>query len=406
MLKKEKYRILIGAGGTGGHVFPAIALAKKFQDDGHRVIIVGTGNELERKIFNKQEIETIFFDSTFTQSKQKSLFGKIKAFLPFAMSKKELEEDERLKNFVVEINPHLILGMGGYASIDLMKKSRYCYELVSNGPFMPEDVIEPYLAIHEQNAKSGRANRYIAMFLARGVIEGLPGAFDWKTKLFKLSSDDHVFMGNPIRDEIINIYKEVRPFSEFSKNPRILVFGGSQGARKINQTIPKMLEKIDKEMNIEIIHQTGELDYQDVLASYEKRGLSANIMPFINDMAGAYEWADLVIGRSGAMTVSELSAIGMPSILIPYPHAMDNHQWFNAKFIADKSGAELILDKDLEPEMLAICIEKIFSDKDILVKMSKATFDQAFVDATKNITQFCYKMIQQPPLKNLKDFSM
>ena len=267
-------------------------------------------------------------------------------------------------------------------------------------------VIEPYLAIHEQNAKSGRANRYIAMFLARGVIEGLPGAFDWKTKLFRLSSDDHVFMGNPIRDEIINIYKEVRPFSEFSKNPRILVFGGSQGARKINQTIPKMLEKVDKEMNIEIIHQTGESDYQDVLASYEQRGLSANVMPFINDMAGAYEWADLVIGRSGAMTVSELSAIGMPSILIPYPHAMDNHQWFNAKFIADKSGAELILDKDLEPEMLAICIEKIFSDKDILVKMSKATFDQKFVDATKNITQFCYKMIQQPPLKNLKDFSM
>jgi UDP-N-acetylglucosamine--N-acetylmuramyl-(pentapeptide) pyrophosphoryl-undecaprenol N-acetylglucosamine transferase len=387
MAEEKQYTILIGAGGTGGHVFPAIALAKKFKFDGHKAVIVATGNNLEKKIFEDHDIETIFFES---KLKDQSSFSKLLyaiglSFLPIAY-------DERIAKFVKEISPQLILGMGGYASFDLLQ--------AGNLIMAEEDINEPYIAIHEQNAKAGRANRASAVSLARGIIEGLPGAFDWKTTFFQLSTDDHVFLGNPVRNEIININRKVRSFKEYSKSPRILVLGGSQGARSINYAMPEAIKRLSSEINIEVMHQTGETDHEEICQMYKENELSPEIFPFIKDMAQAYDWADLVIGRSGAMTVSELSATGMPSILIPYPHATDNHQWFNAQFIAKKGGTEVILDKDLKLEILVKTIKKIFSHERILSDMAEATYDETFVNATQNIAQFCYKMIEQPPLKD------
>jgi len=283
--------------------------------------------------------------------------------------------------------------MGGYASFDLLQ--------AGNLIMTEEDINKPYIAIHEQNAKAGRANRASAVSLARGIIEGLPGAFDWKTTFFQLSTDDHVFLGNPVRNEILNINRKVRSFKEYSKSPRILVLGGSQGARSINYAMPEAIKRLSSEMNIEVVHQTGEPDHEEICQMYKENELSPEIFPFIKDMAQAYDWADLVIGRSGAMTVSELSATGMPSILIPYPHATDNHQWFNAQFIAKKGGAEVILDKDLKLEILVKTIKKIFSHERVLSDMAEATYDETFVNATQNIAQFCYKMIEQPPLKDV-----
>ena len=388
MAEEKQYTILIGAGGTGGHVFPAIALAKKFKFDGHKAVIVATGNNLEKKIFEDHDIETIFFES---KLKDQSSFSKLLyaiglSFLPIAY-------DERIAKFVKEISPQLILGMGGYASFDLLQ--------AGNLIMAEEDINEPYIAIHEQNAKAGRANRASAVSLARGIIEGLPGAFDWKTTFFQLSTDDHVFLGNPVRNEIININRKVRSFKEYSKSPRILVLGGSQGARSINYAMPEAIKRLSSEINIEVMHQTGETDHEEICQMYKENELSPEIFPFIKDMAQAYDWADLVIGRSGAMTVSELSATGMPSILIPYPHATDNHQWFNAQFIAKKGGTEVILDKDLKLEILVKTIKKIFSHERILSDMAEATYDETFVNATQNIAQFCYKMIEQPPLKDV-----
>jgi UDP-N-acetylglucosamine--N-acetylmuramyl-(pentapeptide) pyrophosphoryl-undecaprenol N-acetylglucosamine transferase len=283
--------------------------------------------------------------------------------------------------------------MGGYASFDLLQAGKLI--------MTEEDINEPYIAIHEQNAKAGRANRASAVSLARGIIEGLPGAFDWKTTFFQLSTDDHVFLGNPVRNEIININRKVRSFKEYSKSPRILVLGGSQGARSINYAMPEAIKRLSSEINIEVMHQTGETDHEEICQMYKENELSPEIFPFIKDMAQAYDWADLVIGRSGAMTVSELSATGMPSILIPYPHATDNHQWFNAQFIAKKGGTEVILDKDLKLEILVKTIKKIFSHERVLSDMAEATYDETFVNATQNIAQFCYKMIKQPLLKDL-----
>ena len=388
MAEEKKYTILIGAGGTGGHVFPAIALAKKFKFDGHKALIIATGNNLEKKIFEDHDIETTFFES---KLKDQSSFSKLLYAIRLSFS--PIAYDKRIAKFVKEISPQLILGMGGYASFDLLQ--------AGNLIMVEEGINEPYIAIHEQNAKAGRANRASAVSLARGIIEGLPGAFDWKTTFFQLSTDDHVFLGNPVRNEILNINRKVRSFKEYSKSPRILVLGGSQGARSINYAMPEAIKRLSSEMNIEVVHQTGEPDHEEICQMYKENELSPEIFPFIKDMAQAYDWADLVIGRSGAMTVSELSATGMPSILIPYPHATDNHQWFNAQFIAKKGGAEVILDKDLKLEILVKTIKKIFSHERVLSDMAEATYDETFVNATQNIAQFCYKMIEQPPLKDV-----
>ena len=388
MAEEKKYTILIGAGGTGGHVFPAIALAKKFKFDGHKALIIATGNNLEKKIFEDHDIETTFFES---KLKDQSSFSKLLYAIRLSFS--PIAYNKRIAKFVKEISPQLILGMGGYASFDLLQ--------AGNLIMAEEGINEPYIAIHEQNAKAGRANRASAVSLARGIIEGLPGAFDWKTTFFQLSTDDHVFLGNPVRNEILNINRKVRSFKEYSKSPRILVLGGSQGARSINYAMPEAIKRLSSEMNIEVVHQTGEPDHEEICQMYKENELSPEIFPFIKDMAQAYDWADLVIGRSGAMTVSELSATGMPSILIPYPHATDNHQWFNAQFIAKKGGAEVILDKDLKLEILVKTIKKIFSHERVLSEMAEATYDETFVNATQNIAQFCYKMIEQPPLKDV-----
>ena len=379
MPEERKYKILIGAGGTGGHVFPAIALAKKFKSDGHKVVIVGTGNALEKKIFAQYDIETVFFKNRFKDT------SRLKKYLA-ALTR----PDQELRRYVAELSPQLILGMGGYASFDLCKTAS---EL--------GNITMPYVVIHEQNAKAGRANRYIAATQARGIIEGLPGGFGRKTTLFSLSAaaEDHVFLGNPVRDEILNIDKTVRPFPDKSKNPRIFIMGGSQGARSINTTVPKAISLLMADHPVEVMHDSGEQDFETVKNQYLELGIDAKITNFNPNIDEAYDWADLLIGRAGAMTVSEVSAIGLPSILIPFPHAMDNHQWFNAQFLAEKGGVEVILDKDLKPDILAHTIKRIFQEENKLSDMSKSAFDETFVNATENITQFCYKMIEKPPLQ-------
>ena len=400
MAKEEKYKILIGAGGTGGHIFPAIALAKKFKSDGHKVVIVGTGNTLEKKIFAQYDIETIYFDS---KLKDQSSFSKFLSAIGFSFFS---PIDDKISKFVKEFSPQLILGMGGYASFDLLQAGKNFTRIKDNsdGLYMPGDVIEPFIAIHEQNAKAGRANRASALNLATGIIEGLPGAFDWKTTFFLTSTDDHVFLGNPVRDEILNIDKITRSFPDKTKKPRIFIMGGSQGARSINMTAPKAISLMMGDLPVELMHDSGEKDFDAVKNQYIELGIDAIVTSFNPDIEKAYEWADLLIGRAGAMTVSESSAIGLPSILIPFPHAMDNHQWFNAQFLAKKGGAKVILDKDLTPEILSKAIKEIFLKEGKLSEMAEAAFDETFLNATKNVAQFCYEKIEQPPLRDIKGY--
>ena len=373
MTKEKKYKIVIAAGGTGGHIFPAIALAKKFRVDGHKVILAGTGNELEKKIFSEHDFETEYFESRLKGS------STIKKFFL------SLRKNKEIKSYLEKNNPDLILGMGGYAS------SEFCLAAQK----------KTCVIIHEQNSIAGRTNRFLIINRsANAVIEGLPDSFTSFIKFLMSYPDDLVYLGNPVRDEILNIQKTLRPFPDKLKKPRILIMGGSQGARSINMAVPEAINLLSKDLPMEVIHDTGENDFDVVNEKYIDFGIDAEVTSFNTNIEKAYEWADLLIGRAGAMTVSETSAIGLPSILIPFPYALDNHQLFNAQFLEKKGGALIIKDKDLNPKVLAAKIQSIFKEQGKLEGMSDAAFDKKFVDATVNIVKFCYKTIEKHQFHN------
>ena len=374
MVKQKSYSIIIAAGGTGGHIFPALAMANHFKKNGHKVVIAGTGNDLERKIFSQSGIEVEYFKA------QKTKRNGLMTFLDPKIYQTLSKPDSKLIKFLKGFEPDLVLGMGGYPSISTCTAVDRSDRTV--------------VVIHEQNAKAGLANRYLAWTAAYAVIEGLPGAIGRVTKFF---TRDYQFLGNPVRQGIIDKRQPPRGFPDSTKTPRILILGGSQGARSINFSIPEMVSLLSKEIPLEIRHQTGNLDYSDIKKKYQELNISAYVTEFFDHIEEAFHWADLVIARAGALTISELSALGLPSILIPYPQATDNHQFYNAKFLVDKNAAEMILDKDLEPEKLAQITKSFFLEKDKLTKASMAAYDETFVEATEKISDYCISIIEKGP---------
>ena len=363
----NKYRILIATGGTGGHIYPAIALAHQYENDGHQVIIVGTGNETEKKIFASEDLTVKYFPS------------KLKDYPTYKKFLHSFWVGEEVKNFVKEIKPDMILGMGGYASSEICRAGG-------------RDVC---VIIQEQNSIAGRVNRFLIFFRkASAAIQGLPGSFSKLDRLMMRFSDDMRFLGNPIRKEILDIKRDsFKP--DQSRDLKVFIMGGSQGARSINMSAPNALAVLNKTMNIMVVHDTGDHDYDEVNDAYKRLGIDAKVSKFNPNVEMAYGWADLFIGRAGAMTISELSAIGLPSILIPFPYAMDNHQFYNARFMEEKGGAVIIDDKNLTSEHLADVIKDLSEDRKILKKMSESTFDDRFVHATKNIVDFTYQVIKK-----------
>jgi len=374
VVKQKSYSIIIAAGGTGGHIFPALAMANHFKENGHKVVIVGTGNELERKIFSHSDIEVEYFEA------RKIKRNGLMTFLDPKIYQTIFRPDAKLIKFLKDFEPDLVLGMGGYPSISTCTAVNGSDRTV--------------VVIHEQNAKAGLANRYLAWTAAYAVIEGLPGAVGGVTKFF---TGDCQYLGNPVRQEIIDKRQPSREFPDKSKKPRIFILGGSQGARSINFAVPKAMHLLSKDTPVEITHDTGEADYEKVKEIYKDFNIKAKVSKFIDDISQVYKWADIVISRAGAMTISELSALGLPSILIPYPQATDNHQFYNAKFLVDKNAAEMILDKDLEPEKLAQIAKSFFIEKDKLKKASMAAYDETFVEATEKISDYCMSITEKGP---------
>ena len=374
MVKQKSYSIIIAAGGTGGHIFPALAMANHFKENGHKVVIAGTGNELERKIFSQSDIEVEYFEA------RKIKRNGLMTFLDPKIYQTIFRPDAKLIKFLKSFEPDLVLGMGGYPSISTCTAVNGSDRTV--------------VVIHEQNAKAGLANRYLAWTAAYAVIEGLPGAVGGITKFF---TGDCQYLGNPVRQEIIDKRQPSREFPDKSKKPRIFILGGSQGARSINFAVPKAMHLLSKDTPVEITHDTGEADYEKVKEIYKDFNIKAKVSKFIDDISQVYKWADIVIGRAGAMTISELSALGLPSILIPYPQATDNHQFYNAKFLVDKNAAEMILDKDLKPEKLAQITKSFFLETDKLKKASMAAYDETFVEATEKISDYCMSITEKGP---------
>ena len=376
MNQKKTYSIIIAAGGTGGHIFPALAIGKYFKANGHRVIIAGTGNDLERKIFGQNDIEVKYFKAR--KIKRRGLMTFFDPMNYQNIYSTFFKPDAELVKFLKDFEPDLVLGMGGYPSFSICSAFNRSDKTV--------------VVIHEQNSKAGLANRYLTLSVAYAVIEGLPGGIG---RIIKFFVDDCIFLGNPVRQEIIDTRTLPREFPDNSKKPRILIVGGSQGAHSINNAVPKAMHLLSEKIDLEIRHDTGKADYEEVKKIYEELNINATVSEFINDISEAYGWADLVIARAGALTVSELSAVGLPSILIPYPQATDNHQFYNAKFLVDKKAAEMILDQDLDPDKLAVTVESFLLEKDKLKNASIAAHDETFALATEKISDYCINIMKK-----------
>lgn len=350
-------RLVIAGGGTGGHLFPGIAIAEEFKgrDAANEVIFVGTERGIEARVLPKLGWPVRFISAE--GIKGKGVLSKIRAL--YKLIPGFFESVRIVKGF----KPDAVVGVGGYASAPLLLAARF---------------MGIRTAIHEQNALPGVTNRTLGKIVDRVFV-----SFPESSGFFP--GGKVVVSGNPLRKEILEGLKEPSPQSspKGRGGKTILVFGGSLGAHRINTAVMEMIRQINEPDRWRIIHQTGEKDYKEIVESYVDADWRADVRPFIYDMASAYSEADLVICRAGATTVAELAAAGKPAILIPYPFAADDHQRVNAESLVRAGGALMIIERDLTGERLAMEVERLLGDSEVLKKMGESARNLARRDAAK-----------------------
>ena len=310
--------LLVMAGGTGGHIMPGLAVAECLHAEGWQIAWMGNPNGMEAKLTAGRGYEMAWVH--FTALRGKGLLRKL--LLPFNLLRGFSQAWSQLKR----IRPVVVLGMGGYVSFP--------------GGMMASLRGVPLL-LHEQNSVAGLANRVLAGVADR-VLTGFPGVLrkgQW--------------VGNPVRPEIAALPAPTLRYTQRSGPLRVLVIGGSLGAQALNEVVPQALALMAEDERPAVVHQAGEKHLPKLESLYLSAGVKANCVAFIKDMAGAYEWADLVICRAGALTVAELAAAGVASVLVPFPHAVDDHQTSNARFLSSAGAAILLPQDQLTPERLA-----------------------------------------------------
>lgn len=324
-------KLLVMAGGTGGHVFPAIAVARELQKQGWEIRWLGTKDRMEAELVPKHGIPIEFIEISGLRGK--GIGALLKA--PFAIFKAVLQAKKIIKNY----QPNAVLGMGGYVSGPGGIAAKLCGVPV---------------ILHEQNAVAGLTNVWLAK-IARRVLQAFPTAFT-----------NGEIVGNPVREDLSQLPPPEVRFAERGYPINILVMGGSQGARVINQTVPQIAAKLGAKVFIS--HQVGKDNLTDVDKIYQQTG-NGTAAEFIDDMAQAYGWADLVICRSGALTVCEIAAAGLPAIFVPFQHK-DRQQFLNGNYLA-KDGAAIIIEQpDFTPENLLKAIEPLIADRSKLLEMA------------------------------------
>ena len=352
------------AGGTGGHVFPALAVALSLLEKGWQVSWLGTQKGLEGRVIPEQGIEIDWLSVAGVRGK--GGLAKITAALLLFKACSQAWKILRQRK------PDVVLGMGGFVA--------------GPGGLMAKLLGIP-LVIHEQNRVPGTTNRWLAR-MANQVLEAFPGSFDNKLNAR--------FTGNPLRKQFVEYAVDANK-SAPTANLNILVVGGSQGAQVLNEVVPEALaewERIHSRINslpqtsnaLHIKHQCGAVMQSQVESQYQALGLKAEVNAFIEDMVSAYQWADLVICRSGAMTVSEVAATGIPAIFIPLPNAIDNHQWANARYLTDAGSGLILMQKDLNATTLAEHITKLLKQWEVMSKTAKQC---ARLDATEIVAGVC-----------------
>ncbi len=343
--------ILIMAGGTGGHIFPALAVAKKMRERGWRVVWMGNPESMEARLVPQHGFDMVWVK--FAALRGKGLLRKL--LLPLNL----LRGFWQAQQVIRQVQPNVVLGMGGYITFP--------------GGMMAA-LLGKSLVVHEQNSVAGLANRVLAGIADR-IATGFP-------EVLKKA----VWAGNPVRPEITRLAPPAKRFAGRDGALHVLVIGGSLGAQALNQIIPQGMALLGENELPQIVHQAGEKHLEALKANYAVAGVPAHCVSFIEDMAGAYEWADLVICRSGALTVAELAAAGVASILVPFPHAVDDHQTGNARFLVNVGGAFLLPQPQLTPE--AIALIRNYS-RGQLLEMAEKARSLARPDAADELADIC-----------------
>ena len=347
--------IMIMAGGTGGHVFPALAVAEALRADGWRVIWLGARWGMEASLVPARGFEIDWI--RFSGLRGKGLAAKV--LLPLNL----LVAFWQSARAIFARRPDVVLGMGGYISFP--------------GGMMASLLNRP-LAIHEQNSVAGLANRVLAQVADR-VLVAFPDA---------LAKGE--FVGNPVREEITRLAPPAARYAQRSGPLRVLVFGGSLGAAALNDVVPKALARLPAATRPLVTHQSGAKHVEALRRNYADARVQADLVPFVEDMAGAYAGADLVICRAGATTIAELAAAGVASLLVPFPFAVDDHQTTNARYLVERGAALSVQQSDLTPERLADTLAGL--DRAALCAMAERAREAARPDATDAVARACREL--------------
>lgn len=350
--------VLIMAGGTGGHVFPALAAARVLRERGFEPVWLGTQRGLEAKLVPPHQIPIEWVSVSGLRGKGIGTW--------FAAPFKLAQAVRQALEVMRRRNPVVVLGAGGFVS----------------GPGgLAAWLTRRPLVIHEQNAIAGMTNRMLAK-IAQRVLEAFPKSFPGR-----VHADT---VGNPVRREIVMIAPPEARYAGRQGPLRVLVVGGSQGAARLNAVVPEALALIELAVRPQVVHQAGERHVETARAAYARHGVQGEVSAFIDDMAAAYAAADLVICRSGALTVSEIAAAGLPAIFVPFPAAVDDHQTHNARFLVNGGAAVLIQERDLTAERLAKEMQTLLAGgRSRLLLMAIAARAHAITDADVRLAEAC-----------------
>lgn len=358
MAKEKKRTIMIMAGGTGGHIYPGLAVAEQLRAKGWQVVWMGVPGSMESQVVPKYDYPIVWVD--FAGVRRKGLLRKLLFPLKLVLAMWQS------LTAILEYRPDVVLGMGGYVSVP--------------GGLMAVLLRKP-LVVHEQNSVAGLSNHLLSRFAKRslcGFPEGLPGA-EW--------------CGNPVREDIAALPEPEQRYSKRSGNLNVMVIGGSLGAQSINECVPMALALLPEDKRPEVLHQTGHRHLESVQKAYRRAGVeAAAIMPFLDNIAFFYDQADLVICRAGALTLAELAAAGLASILIPYPFGVDDHQTYNARFLSERGAAVLLPQKELRAQKLADLISEMTRER--ALEMAKAARAAAQPEAAKRVAEVCEELAE------------
>ncbi|WP_027706426.1 undecaprenyldiphospho-muramoylpentapeptide beta-N-acetylglucosaminyltransferase [Zooshikella ganghwensis] len=357
----EQKTFVIMAGGTGGHIFPALATARQLLAEGHSVHWFGTPNSMEADLITKEEIPMTLINVGGLRGKGVQRWVKA----PLMITKAVCMAKHHLKR----LKPHCVVGMGGYVA----------------GPGgVAAKLLGIPLVIHEQNAIAGFTNRLLSRIATR-VLEAFPGTFASLRKVY--------CTGNPVRKNIVP--QEKIHETESNERPfRLLVLGGSLGAVAINEVVPSAIAELQQKQSIEIWHQTGKKNLTQTQALYNQYGVKGKIEAFIEDMGAAYQWADLVICRAGALTIAEVANAGVPSILVPFPYAVDDHQTKNAHYLVSHGAAELVMQQAFTQDHVQLLLTQLMTNKERLTQMANAARSLARPDATNEVVGHCLEVVK------------